>query len=146
MEVRDGEGERAPPRKELLWLHYLDRADGSPLSGRAVSLRELGGGGTFYQQAFQGYAGDVLARSWGGNLEGLARRCREDGGWMISGPADLNFEWLALPRVPVYVHYRVPGGQAGPQAVVLFDAVACHYIAVDVAAVLGKTLVDRLTC
>ena len=144
LDVRRLSGSHATLRETLLWLHYLDRADGSPLSGRAVTLRELGGGGVFYQQAFQGYAGDELARSWGQDVEGLARRCRETGGWPFPGPADLNFEWLALPRVPVYVHYRLAGPGETPRAGVLFDAATCHYVAVDVAAVLGKSLVDRL--
>ena len=144
LDVRRLSGDRATLREGLLWLHYLDRADGRPLSGQAVTLRELGGGGLFYQQAFQGYAGDELVRAWGQDVDGLARRCRETGGWPFPGPADLSFEWLALPRVPVYVHYRLADLAEAPRAAVLFDAATCHYVAVDVAAVLGKGLVDRL--
>jgi len=142
--VTDEQGLPASLRDELLWLHYLDRADGSPLQGRMVSLRELGGGGLFYHQAFQGYTGDELARAWGSRLDGLALQCRRAGGWVVGGPADLTVEWQVLPRVPLYLTYRRPRGRAPARAAVLFDAAAGHYLAVDAAAVLGKQLVERL--
>lgn len=130
------------PRHESAWLHYLNRADGQPLAGRWVNLREIGG--VFYQDAFQGYAGDELAAAWGANRDGLVRRCRALGGWEVRGLADVAFEWPALPRVPLCVCYRPPTGEGAAWATVLFDASAGHYVAADVAAILGKDLVERL--
>lgn len=136
------DGKAVSLRTEVLWLHYLDRADGHPLSGRWVNLSEIGG--LFYQQAFQGYTGDELARAWGGAEEALSRKCRDEGGWAVHGLGDLAFEWRALPRLPVCLCYRRPSGSSRAWATLLFDASANHYLAADVAAILGKQLADRL--
>ena len=135
-------GDKAPLHTETLWLHYLDRADGHPLTGRWVNLSQIGG--LFYQQAFQGYAGDKLARAWGEAEEALGRKCRAEGGWPVHGLGGLAFAWHALPRLPVCLCYRAPSGSSPAWATVLFDAATDHYIAADVAAILGKQLVDRL--
>ncbi len=76
--VTGKKGAPAPLHTEALWLHYLARADGYPLAGRWVNLSEIGE--LYYQQAFQGYTGDALARTWGGALEGLEGKCRAEGG------------------------------------------------------------------
>ena len=140
--IIDSRGKAASRQTEVLWLHYLDRADGFPLARRWVNLSEIGG--LFYQQAFQGYCGDELAKSWGSNIEGLEQRCLDKGGWSLSGLADLAFEWRALPRFPLCICYRLSGESAEAWATVLFDASASHYVAADVAAIVGKNLVDQL--
>lgn len=140
--VTDSSGQPASLQTETLWLHYLDRADGHPLAGRWVNLSEIGG--LFYQQAFQGYSGDMLAEYWGNNSEGLRKSCLESGGWSLPNLADLAFEWRVLPRLPLCLCYRLPAGTKGAWATILFDATAHHYVAADVAAVAGKKLADRL--
>jgi len=140
--IADSSGEKASLEAEVLWLHYLDRADGHPLSGRWVNLSEIGG--LFYQQAFQGYSGNMLAKFWGTNLEGLEKACRANGGWSVPNLADLAFEWRALPRLPICLCYRLPTGKKEAWATILFDAASNHYVAADVAAITGKKLADSL--
>lgn len=140
--VTDSEEKPAHLQTELLWLHYLDRADGIPLAGRWVNLSEIGG--LFYQQAFQGYCGDELAEAWGDQIEGLRQKCLKTGGWAVPGLADLAFEWRVLPRLPLCLCYRLPAETKGAWATMLFDAAAGHYVAADVAAIVGKNLADRL--
>ncbi len=140
--VTDNEGNPASLQTEALWLHYLDRADGQPLTGRWVNLSEIGG--LFYQQAFQGYCGDMLAEYWNDDIEGLRKKCLASGGWSLPNLGDLAFEWRALPRLPICLCYRLPSGGKEAWATVLFDAAAGHYVAADVAAITGKKLADRL--
>lgn len=140
--IINSKGEPATLREELLWLHYLERADGTSLSGRWVNLSEIGG--LFYQQAFQGYCGDELAEAWGSDMEGLKKSCITAGGWPIQGLADLAFEWRVLPRLPLCLCYRLPKDNNAAWATMLFDASANHYIAADVAAIVGKNLADKL--
>lgn len=140
--ITDSKGNPATLKTEALWLHYLDRADGFPLAGRWVNLSEIGG--LFYQQAFQGYCGDELAESWGDDLEGLKQSCLDNGGWAVSGLADLAFEWRVLPRLPLCLCYRLTAGTKKAWATMLFDASAGHYVAADVAAIVGKNLADQL--
>lgn len=140
--ITDQKGNTVSLNKELLWLHYLQRADGSPLAGRWVNLSEIGG--LFYQQAFQGYCGDELAEAWGDNIQDLRDKCLALGGWPVIGLADLAFEWRILPRLPLCLCYRLPGDDKKAWATMLFDASANHYVAADVAAIVGKNLADRL--
>jgi len=140
--ITDSKGNPVSLKTETLWLHYLNRADGHPLTRRWVNLSEIGG--LFYQQAFQGYCGDELAKAWGSDLEGFKKSCLAAGGWEMQGPGDLAFEWRILPRVPLCICYQLPTGGEPAWATVLFDSAAGHYIAADVAAVVGKELADRL--
>ena len=140
--VTDQNGEKASLEIELYWLHYLDRADGHPLSGQWVNLSQIGG--LFYQQAFQGYSGDLIAAAWGENRKGLAKKCRDNGGWELPGPGDLAFQWHILPRFPLCLCYRLPTTGTPARASLLFDSNANHYLAADAAATAGKYLTDRL--
>lgn len=140
--VLDKGDNRIEGRIEALWLHYLHRADGTPLAGRWVNLSEIGG--LFYQQAFQGYCGDELATFWQDDLENLERVCRQQGGWPRPGPGDFSCEWRILPRVPLLLSYRLPMGDNPAWATMLFDAATNHYIAADVAAIFAKELADKL--
>ncbi len=140
--ITDDKEKPASLQTTALWLHYLNRADGHPLTGRWVNLSEIGG--LFYQQAFQGYSGDELAAAWENDLEGLRSHCRFNGGWEISGMGDLAFEWRILPRLPICLCYRLPQDTKKAWATMLFDAAANHYSAADVAAIEGKKLADRL--
>jgi hypothetical protein len=142
LEIADSSGSPVELRTQALWLHYLDRADGHPLTGRWVNLSEIGG--LFYQQAFQGYSGDELAQAWGSAEDELRAQCRAQGGWELRGLGDLAFEWRVLPRLPVCVCYRRPSDSGAAWATVLFDSAAGHYVAADVAAIVGKQLTDRL--
>jgi len=140
--VTDSSGKAVELNKEALWLHYLDRADGHPLTRRWVNLSEIGG--LFYQQAFQGYCGDELAETWVDNLEGLREKCLAAGGWELDGPGDLAVEWRVLPRLPICLCYRLPAGSGRAWATILFDAAADHYVAADVAAITAKELADQI--
>ncbi|MCJ7806830.1 MAG: DUF3786 domain-containing protein, partial [Clostridia bacterium] len=82
---------------------------------------------------------------WGDNIEGLRQNCLATGGWAIPGLADLAFEWRVLPRLPLCLCYRLPVETNEARATVLFDAAAGHYVAADVAAIVGKYLADLLT-
>lgn len=142
LNIFDDEGKALTLQNEALWLHYLERADGHPLSGRWVNLSEIGG--LFYQQAFQGYCGDPLAAAWEADVDGLRKRCLSSGGWELRGLGDLAFEWRILPRLPLCLCYRLPRGVSKAWATILFDAAADHYVAADVAATVGKKLADSL--
>jgi len=142
LSITDSKGKQATLQVEAVWLHYLDKADGKPVTGRWVNLSEIGA--LFYQQAFQGYSGDMLAEAWKDDIEGLKKVCVSKGGWPLGKISDLAFEWRALPRLPICLCYRkqINGGNAW--ATILFDASAKYYVAADVAAIIGKKLADSL--
>lgn len=137
------DGKPAALRTEALSVAALPGpCQRNPFKRAPGQLSEIGG--LFYQQAFQGYTGDELARAWGGALDALEKKCRNEGGWPVSGLGDLGFEWRALLRLPVYLSYRAPAGSVPARATLLFDASSSRYVAADVAAILGKELSNRL--
>ena len=135
-------GEICSSWRQALFLHYLRTADGKPLADRWVSLREIKGG-EFYHRAFQGYSGDRVAKRFGNDIEAF-RRAAERAGGERRELGDAAYSFLALPRVPLVVVCWEGAEEFSPTAQVLFDASAGHYLSVDLLAVLGSELCDRI--
>ncbi len=140
--VRGMDGESCPLPTETALLQYLFLADGAPLQEEWVSLRNLPHG-AFYEQAFQGYSGRPLAKSFHGDLEGFRAAAESIGG----EPLDMGnaaFRFWAFPRVPIVVVYWSGGEEFPDDAQVLFDKSAGHYQPVEMLAHLGGMLCERL--
>lgn len=140
--VTGNDGEEASSFLQSLVLTYLHTADGVPASGRWISFRELPNG-AFYNQAFQGYAPDRLAKRWELDLEGFVDACRAVGGRPIDH-GDAGFAIQVLPRLEIAAVYWLGDEDFASKASVLFDANAHHYMVVDGLAILGNRLVDRI--
>lgn len=138
-----------PCRADLqgLILYYLALADGTPLIQHWIAFRELPDG-WLYHQAFQGYTGDELVRTWGNDLEAFVAAASRLGGRPLDGSGtslgDAAFAFDLLPRVAVAVVYWAGDEEFPPHAQVLFDAAASHYLTTDGLAVLGHHLMHRL--
>ncbi len=124
-------------------LYYLRQADGTPLADRWIGYRELPGG-SFYSQAFQGYSGDRLARTYGEIPEAYSLAAAALDGVSLTGMPGVGFAFLPLPRIRL-ASILYPGDDEFPaRASVLFDAAAGHYMTTDGLALLGAGLVGRL--
>ncbi len=142
LEARDMEGRPASPERQALLLMYLKLADGAPVEGKWLAYRELPGG-MFYAQAFNGYAERRLARAFDGDLAALEQAARKLGGERLSlGHA--AFEFAVLPRAHLAAVYWLGDEDFPPNASILFDAAASHYLTVDALAVVGSQLASRL--
>jgi hypothetical protein len=140
--TRGSEGEPCPLPVEAALVQYLFVADGAPLEGTWVSFGELPHG-AFYEQAFQGYSGKLLAREFRGDLEGFRAAAEKLGGERLDmGTAAYRF-W-AFPRVPIAVVFWSGGDEFPDDAKVLFDQSAAHYHPVENLAHLGSTVCERL--
>jgi hypothetical protein len=125
-----------------LLLYYLCRADGATPAGRWIAYRELPEG-WLYHQAFQGYTGHVLAKELGNDLARFAAAALAAGGQEIA-LGDFACAFQALPRIQLAVVYWLGDDEFAPQAQVLFDAAAGHYLTSDGLAGLGSQLVQRI--
>jgi hypothetical protein len=124
-------------------LYYLRHADGVPIADRWLSFRELPGGG-FYHQAFQGYSGDLLARTYASQPDNLHLAARKLDGWPLSGLPGIAYAFLPLPCIRLAA-ILYPGDEEFPTtARILFDAAASHYTTIDGLALLGAGLASRL--
>lgn len=140
--ARDAQGHTAGPERQALLLMYLQLADGVPIAGKWLSYRKVPGG-MFYANAFSGYAERRLAQAFNGDLESLGQAAGQLGGERLS-LGNAAFEFTVLPRVRLAVVYWLGDEDFPPNASVLFDAAASHYLSVDALAVVGSQLVSRL--
>jgi hypothetical protein len=140
--VHDKEGQPCPVHFQGLILQYLLLADGAPLENTWVSLRNLPHG-AFYEQAFQSYSGNLLLRSFRGDVEGFRAVARRLGGELLE-MGDAAFRFWAFPRIPLAVVYWSGGGEFPDSAQVLFDNSASHYHHLEILAHLGGMLCEQI--
>jgi hypothetical protein len=124
-------------------LYYLREADGTPMGDRWIGYRELPGG-SFYSQAFQGYSGDRLARTFGDHQEAYARACNVLDGIALTGLPGMAYAFNPLPHIRLAAILYPGDEEFATRASVLFDAAASHYMTTDGLALLGSGLVGRL--
>ena len=141
--VRDASTQEVSgPMEQALLLYYFNIADGVPLARRWISFSELPDG-KFYNQAFQGYTGRYLARTFHNDQQAFETAAKALGGEAYS-LGDASFGFRVLPCVPLMVVYW-RGDEEFPSSVqILFDAAAGHYLPTDGYAILGSILTRRL--
>ncbi|KAF0107066.1 MAG: hypothetical protein FD146_2176 [Anaerolineaceae bacterium] len=140
--VDPASGKALPVSVQALLLYYFSIADETPLAGRWISFAELPDG-RVYNQAFQGYTGDLLARRFGADLPGFERASRLLAGGKISY-GDAGFAFLALPRVSLLAVLWQGDDEFPASGKILFDSSVVHYLPTDVCAILGGMLTRKL--
>lgn len=127
---------------QALILYYLAMADGTPPAGNWIAFRELPDG-WLYHQAFQGYTGDELVRAYGNDVDAFRAAAEALGGRRID-IGDAGYAFDIMPRVWMAVVYWLGDDEFPPNAKVLFDESAAHYLTTDGLAVLGHHLMHML--
>lgn len=124
--------------------YYLHTADGAPMADRWIAFRELPSGG-FYHQAFQGYSGDLIARTFGEAPSKFELAAQAVGGVRLPALAPHAYAFQPLPRIRLASAIWLGDEDFPSRASVLFDASAEHYMTTDGLALLGAGLARRLT-
>lgn len=127
---------------QSLVLTYLETADGGPPAGRWVTFRDLPNG-SFYNEAFQAYGPDRLAKRWQLDIAGFDAACRGLGGTRADF-GDAGFVFTVLPRVDMAAVYWLGDEDFASKASILFDANAHCFMVIDGLAILGSRLVARI--
>ncbi|PKM79406.1 MAG: hypothetical protein CVU88_05970 [Firmicutes bacterium HGW-Firmicutes-13] len=129
---------------QIIFINYLARADGIPLTCRFITYRDLPGGEVFYS-AFYRTAIKPLAQTFGRDPKRLTVPAAYLGGEVVEDKtrAEVNF-WF-LPRVPL--RYLVWSGddEIESRANILFDSSAGSYLYTEDLAGAGSYLTDCLT-
>lgn len=143
LEALDSEGKPLSIFDTAMLIFYLQTADGTPMADRWIGFRELPNG-AFYNQAFQGYTGNRVAKTFGEKPDLFLEASKTLGGWQLTGLANHAFAFQPLPRIRLAA-VLWPGDNEFPaKASILFDASASHYMTTDGLALLGSGLTGRL--
>lgn len=135
-------GQEPPIAIQILVLHYLINADGTPLADHWISFRELPGG-QIYDAAFRRRANLRLAQAWGSDLDGFVAAAKVLGGESLTY-GDAAFLFPMFPRLRLAVVLYLADEEFSASANVLFDAAAGHYLPTEDLAVLGGMLAGQL--
>ncbi len=132
------------PWHELLILHYLEMADGTPLSGRTISFGELPQGMV---------RGGGFDRDSANILEMILRErnpremkviCENLGAESIKGRADVSAVFWFFPRYPITLNFWFGDEEFPGSGRLLLDSSAEHYLSVEDAVTAGTVLLDCL--
>ncbi len=135
-------GEELPIITQILVLHYLIHADGTPMAHHWIAFRELPGG-LGYNAAFQSRAEHRLSTEFGRDLEGFTRAAEALGGERITY-GDAAFLFRIFPRLWMAAILHLADEEFGASASVLFDGSTEHYLPTEDLAVLGGILAGGL--
>ncbi len=139
---RVDDGAAPPSLMQSLLLTYLYTSDGTPPIDRWLGFRELPNG-LFYAQAFQGYTGAELVRDLNGDVEAFKQASEKlQGSALPIGNAGYAFR--VLPRLKLAVVMWAGDDEFSPQAQVLFQESAPHYLITDGLAIVGSLLIGQI--
>jgi hypothetical protein len=132
-----------PQWLEILLMHYLLTADGTPVSDMWINYRHLPGAQLF-ERRFDKMAIGRLTRTFGDDVERFRRACLSIGGIPMSRSGDAAFRFLALPKIPIGCVLYLGDEDVHPSVVVLFDSAASHYLPTEDLSLLGTYLATSL--
>lgn len=132
------------PWQQLVILHYLDLAEGTPLTGEWITFAQqkdgFARGSDFDRKAereFQQRIGVMPP-------EALRARCAQLGGRETAGKADLRFELPFLPRYPVAMNLWFADEDFPASGRLLLDSSAEHYLTIEDSVTVGALVLAAL--
>lgn len=139
------QGKSHPPPKwvQLILLHYLGTADGTPVADSWITYRYLPGAYLF-ETRFQSLAINSLLPAFGNDAEGFRRAALSLGGIPMTRSGDAAFRFLALPQIPIAGVLFLGDEEVAPSVTILFDASASHYLPTEDLSYLGTFLSQEL--
>ncbi len=128
----------------LVLLHYLNLADGTPVTGEAMPMADMPAGlvrGTKYDRT----AAETLTAFLKGKTEKQVKESIQGlGGVFIPGKADLNMMLPFLPGFPLYLNIWFADEEFPPSARLLVDKSAGHYLTIEDAVSVGEVVLAQL--
>ncbi len=142
MLARDTDRE-SPLQEQGLILHYLNKADGSGLTGDLITYREVPSG-EFYYPAFVKRAEAPLISVFGLDVNRMIEVGKSIGGRAASDMGDAALKVQAFPCVALTLVLWEGDDEFEPTGKILFDKNIQHYLSTEDIAVLSGMVVYRL--
>ena len=148
VEIQWPAGKITPPVSTwhtLTLLHYLDLADGTPLTGRTITFSQYkdglvrGGGLDRNTELIVRRDLGVLPR------EELAPRCEALGAELLPSNADFCARFDFAPRYPVWLKVWFADEEFPASGRLLVDESAPSYLTIEDAVTVGALILDELT-
>ena len=148
VEIQWPAGKITPPVSTwhtLTLLHYLDLADGTPLTGRTITFSQYkdglvrGGGLDRNTELIVRRDLGVLPR------EELARRCEALGAELLPSNADFCARFDFAPRYPVWLKVWFADEEFPASGRLLVDESAPNYLTIEDAVTVSSLILDCLT-
>ena len=135
--MADGSG--VSPHMQIMFLHYLSRADGTPLRNEWITFKELSGG-EIYREPFRKRAISPLLQYFGNKPDRFMEVGLSLGGERYTY-GDISLLMRPFPRVPlVFVLWQ--GDEEFPaSANILYDATANLYLPTEDYALLPGLII-----
>ena len=128
----------------LLLLHYLDMADGAPLSGEWITFGNLKDGlirGTGFDRTADRELAEFLR---GRDLDWLQKTFTGLGARFVESRADLSAEFLFFPRYPLRLNLWLADEEFPAAGKLLVDRSADHYLTIEDAVTAGEVFLRKL--
>lgn len=128
----------------MVLLHYLNLADGTPLSDQRIGFSELRDGmvrgGDFDRRCEA-----VIRQHLGGmEPEALREKCAALGARFVEDNADLCAEFDYLPRFPMTLRIWFADEEFPASGRLMLNASADHYLTIEDAVTAGQLLMYKL--
>ncbi|RJO62201.1 MAG: DUF3786 domain-containing protein [Dehalococcoidia bacterium] len=135
-------GEPLSPRDKLIILHYLNTADGSPLTDRLITFKELPEGAVYYPTYVKRTIKPLLDK-FADRPEALMVAAGDIGG-IKAETGDFSFRLNPLPRVPLTFTLWLGDEELPPEGNILFDSSITGYLPTEDITVLCEILAWKL--
>jgi hypothetical protein len=142
VDVSTASGEPLSPRDRLIILHYLNTADGSPLTDRLITFKELPEGAVYYPTYVKRTIKPLLDK-FADRPESLIAAAKSIGG-VKAETGDFSFHLYALPRVPLTVTLWLGDEELPPEGNILFDSSITDYLPTEDITVLCEILAWKM--
>ena len=134
--------ENVPIKDQILILHYLTQAKGTPFTNKVITYGQIEGG-KFYVPTFIKRNIDPLLNCFSHRPELLLELAQRIGGTRAAY-GDISVSIDAFPRVRIFFILWKGDDEVPPNGTILFDGNIPHYLSSEDVCVLTETLVWKL--
>jgi len=134
--------EDVPIKDQILILHYLTQAKGTPFKNKLITYGQIGGG-KFYSPVFVKRNLDPILKCFSHRPDLLLEVAQRMGGTMaVYGDVSVSID--AFPRVRIFFILWKGDDEVPSNGTILFDGNIPHYLTSEDVCVLTETLVWKL--
>ena len=120
---------------QIVLLHYLRTADGTPVADRWIAFRELNGG-RFFESGYMRQSIAPLVARFGRDLAGFSQASGLLGGTVINRTGDAGYRFMAFPRFPMGCILYLADDEMPASINVLLDESAGQYLPTEDISIL----------